>query len=423
MFPTLNYLINYIFGTNITLNFPPSFGFMVAISFALAAWVLSSELKRKEALGLITGKKQKMMVGLPATPYELITNGLMGFVFGFKVGGILAGSELFRFNPQAYLLSWEGNLIGGLLGFALLAYWRYAEAKKKQLKQPREETVTIHPYQQVGSITIVAAISGILGAKIFHQFEYWDAFMRDPVGTFFSASGLTFYGGLIGGFLGVWWFCRRNKIPLIQIADALAPGLILAYAIGRLGCLLSGDGDWGIINSAYRISDDRTYTLVDSTLIHQDLAIYKGFTDTEDYKYIPKPEALSFLPNWMFAFDFPHNVNEEGIPMENCQGQYCRKLPLPVFPTMFYETIMGLIIFSILWFTRKRMKYAGQMFFAYLALNGLERFVIEQIRVNSTFNFLGMQITQAEMIASILMIIGIVGFLLCKKMEKYVVKL
>ncbi len=423
MFPTLNYLINYIFGTNIQVNFPPSFGFLVAISFLLAAWVLGSELKRKELQGIITGKKQKIIVGKPASISEILVNAAIGFVFGLKVGGIIGGSELFKFNPQAYLLSAEGSYLGGLIGAVLLGFWKYREAKKAQLPEPKEVEVVVRPYQQVGTFTIIAAVAGILGAKIFHQLEYWDSFVRDPLGSLFSASGLTFYGGLIGGFLGIWWFCRKNKMPLIHIADAVAPGLILAYAIGRLGCFVSGDGDWGVINSAYRIDDQRNYTLVDKNLIHEDLAKYKGFTDTEDYLYIPKPKALSFLPDWLYAFDFPHNVNEQGIPIQGCDGQYCRKLPIPVFPTMFYETLMGLMIFAILWFSRKRMKFAGQMFFAYLALNGLERLLIEQIRVNSTFSLLGMHITQAELIAVILMMIGVIGFLTIKKAEKHVLKL
>lgn len=423
MFPTLNYLINYIFGTNIQVNFPPSFGFLVAISFLLAAWVLSSELKRKELQGILTGKKQKITIGKPASPAEILSNALIGAIFGLKIGGIIAGSPIFKENPQAYLLSLEGSWMGAVLGAAILGYWKYYEVKKAQLSEPKEVEVLVRPYQQVGTFTIIAAVAGILGAKLFHQFEYWDNFVQDPIGNLFSASGLTFYGGLIGGFLGIWWFCRKNKMPLIHIADAVAPGLILAYAIGRLGCFVSGDGDWGVINSAYRIDNNRHYTLVEKEQIHEDLAKYKGFTDTEDYFYIPKPKALSFLPDWLYAFDFPHNVNEQGIPIENCEGQYCRKLPIPVFPTMFYETLMGLLIFAILWFSRKKMKYAGQMFFAYLALNGLERFMIEQIRVNSTFSLLGMNITQAELIAVILMMIGVIGFLTIKKAEKHVLKL
>src|SRR5690606_23695045 len=113
------------------------------------------------------------------------------------------------------------------------------------------------------------------------------------------------------------------------------------------------------------------------------------------------------LPDWMFAFDYPRNVNEEGISIPGCEGKYCNRLPLPVFPTAMYEVIMGLLIFGGLWLSRKKLKYPGQIFFLYLLLNGLERFLIEQIRVNSTYHLFGMEITQAEIIASALMIVGL----------------
>ena len=80
---------------------------------------------------------------------------------------------------------------------------------------------------------------------------------RDPMGSLFSFSGLTFYGGLICAALAIWWYARKHGIGFWQLNDATAPGLMLAYAIGRIGCQVSGDGDWGILNSAY--ITDREY--------------------------------------------------------------------------------------------------------------------------------------------------------------------
>lgn len=428
MFPTLNYLINYLFGTNITFNFPPTFGFMVALAFLSAAWVLSNELKRKEKLGLVKAIQKKVIVGKPASFVELVLNGLMGFIIGFKILGAITEPELFKPNPQGYLLSGHGNWLGGIVLGGLFAYLKYREKEKTKLPTPREETITIRPYQLVGNITLVAALWGIIGAKIFHNLEYWDEFMADPVGGLISASGLTFYGGLIGGFMGVWWYVRKNKIPLIHVADSVAPGLILAYGVGRIGCLLAGDGDWGIINSAYRIDDNRNYTVVPAEQIQTDLtavsitgmpvyAYYGDSPEAVDYAYFKKPAALSFLPDALFAFDFPHNVNEEGVPITGCQGQYCNKLPLPVFPTPIYETLMTFIIFGVLMALRSKLKVAGQIFFLYLVLNGVERFMIEQIRVNSTYHVFGMDITQAEIIATVLIIVGMAGVFSVKKWE------
>ncbi|MBW7936765.1 MAG: diacylglyceryl transferase, partial [Flavobacteriales bacterium] len=89
MFPTLNYLINYLFGTSLSFNFPPTFGFMVALAFLSAAWVLSSELKRKEKIGFVKSVQKKIWIGKPASQWELISNGLLGFVIGFKIIGVI----------------------------------------------------------------------------------------------------------------------------------------------------------------------------------------------------------------------------------------------------------------------------------------------------------------------------------------------
>ena len=143
-----------------------------------------------------------------------------------------------------------------------------------------------------------------------------------------------------------------------------------------------------------------------------------------DHAYFPKPGALSFLPDWMFAFDFPHNVNRQGIDIQDCPAHmtYCKRLPLPVFPTMLYEIVMGSLIFLGLWLFRKRFKIAGQMFFYYLMMNGVERLLIEQIRVNAKFRMLGMSLTQAELIAFALIAVGTLGVVMAKKWESKLLK-
>ncbi len=124
-----------------------------------------------------------------------------------------------------------------------------------------------------------------------------------------------------------------------------------------------------------------------------------------------QPDWLSFLPSWLWAYDYPHNVLGEGVPIAGCVGKYCYKLAQPVFPTPpIYETLMSLIIFGILWLLRKKLTIPGQLFAIYLVFNGLERGLIEQIRVNNLMSFLGMQITQAQLISTILVLAGIVLF-------------
>jgi phosphatidylglycerol:prolipoprotein diacylglycerol transferase len=435
MFPTLNYFFRYFFNWDWGMNFPPTFGFLVALSFLGAAFILSRELKRKEKLGLIHSRKRKVKIGEKASTTDLVSYGLFGFVAGFKILAIVLGDSGFSENPQGFILSAKGNLLGGIIGAALFAGFIYWDKKRKSLPQPKEIEIDLHPYQMVGNITFWAAISGLIGAKIFHQLEYWDNFVADPIGNLVSASGLTFYGGLIGGFAGVWYYIRKQKIPLMIVADAVAPGLILAYAIGRLGCMFSGDGDWGIINSAYRITDERQYVVVSPEAIQHDLydtnntgqsnaQIFGGNGQPVSYAYYKKPAALSFLPTSLFAFDFPHNVNNEGVPIKGCkEREYCNRLPLPVFPTPIYETLMGLLIFCVLWGVRKRIKIPGVLFCLYLVLNGFERFFIEKIRVNSEFPLLGMMVSQAEIIAVVIIVIGAIGLLLVPRFKDKLIKL
>jgi phosphatidylglycerol:prolipoprotein diacylglycerol transferase len=193
-----------------------------------------------------------------------------------------------------------------------------------------------------------------------------------------SFSGLTFYGGLICAGIAIIYYARAKKIKIIHLADAMAPALMLAYAIGRIGCQVSGDGDWGIPNI--------------------------------------RPKPLSWLPDWMWAYRYPHNVISEGVPMRGCVGQYCNQLGIPVYPTPFYEAIMCLVLFFVLWFVRKRVRLAGQISGLYLIFNGMERFFIEHIRVNTKYEFLPFQPTQAEII-SLLLIAG--GVLLLTRSKKW----
>ncbi|MDQ2864200.1 MAG: prolipoprotein diacylglyceryl transferase, partial [Bacteroidota bacterium] len=119
-----------------------------------------------------------------------------------------------------------------------------------------------------------------------------------------------------------------------------------------------------------------------------------------------------FLPKWMFAFTYPHNVNEDGIMLPDCEGRYCRVLPQPVFPTPFYETVTCTILFLFLWLIRRRIKTPGVMFSLYLICNGVERFLVETIRVNTTYSIFGIHPTQAELISSALVVTGLIGIII-----------
>ena len=120
----------------------------------------------------------------------------------------------------------------------------------------------------------------------------------------------------------------------------------------------------------------------------------------------------------MVAYNFPHNVINEGVPIAGCEGQYCSQLPVPVFPTAFYETVAGLLLFAFLWGIRKRITIPGVLFSVYLMVNGMERFLIEKIRVNNKYSILGFHPTQAEIISFSLFLVGLLLFIYLRSRAK-----
>ncbi len=379
MYPTISHLIYDLFGINIPLPIQ-TFGFWVAIAFFMASWIISIELKRKEIEGHIFSKKITITVGNSLSIFEVIGSLLIGFALGYKgFEAFFYYSELVE-NPQAFMLSTRGNLFGGIFLAIIYLYFKFLENKKTRLSVPKKISKIVHPYELTGNIIMIAAISGIIGAKIFHNLENLNLFLADPIGEIMSFSGLTFYGGLIVGAISVIIYTRKYNLSTTHLIDSAAPALILAYGIGRIGCQMSGDGDWGIENLT------------------------------------PKPEWLSLMPDWMWSYKFPNNVINAGIPIDGCIGRFCHELENPVWPTAFYEVIMSIIIFIILWSIRKKISIPGLIFCIYLIFNGVERLLIEQIRVNNKYDFLG-GITQAEIISSLLIIIGMSGFIYLKKTQ------
>ena len=387
MYPDLSYFLHDLFGTavdNWTSIFK-TFGLFLGISFFASAYVLYLEFKRKEKEGLLKPIVQTVEIGKGVNITEVILNALIGFVFGFKIPLIASDFEAFKENAAGIVFSTDGNFAVGILVFAIFAGYYYWQGNKNKLPKPQKKQQKIFPHQRVGDITIVAAIFGIIGSRLFSLLENLDAFLSDPIGQLFSGSGLTIYGGLILAFIAVYLYVKKIGIPPIHVMDSVAPALIMGYAVGRLGCHFSGDGDWGIINEA------------------------------------AKPSWF-FLPDWMWSYDYPRNVLADGIPIEGCEGKYCNRLSPGVFPTPFYETFLSLVIFSILWFFRKRLHVAGTLFFLYCFLNGIERVFIEGIRVNERYEFMNFNLSQAQYIAIGLILTGIIGYVYLIKKDRSTAK-
>lgn len=242
--------------------------------------------------------------------------------------------------------------------------------KKQGSKKKRSHKKNlVSPSYAVWTITIIALVSGFIGAKVFHALENLDKFALDPMGMIFSSGGFTFYGGLITGAGTVIWYLRKHNLSVPVFADALAPGLILSYGIGRIGCHLAGDGDWGIAANLEK--------------------------------------QPGWMPDWLWAETYPANILGRDLSAA------------PVYPTPLYEFAASVLIFAILWKLRKHPYVSGWLFFVYLMFNGVERFLIEKIRVNNVFDLFGIEVTQAEMISTGIFLVGLIGVIkTSKKVEQ-----
>jgi phosphatidylglycerol---prolipoprotein diacylglyceryl transferase len=188
----------------------------------------------------------------------------------------------------------------------------------------------------------VPCLVGIVGAKLYHVLESPRQLLADPMGEILSRYGLAWFGGLIAGFAAFIWLARAKKIPLLEMLDAGSPAAALGYGIGRIGCLLAGDGDYGTPTS---------------------------------------------LP---WGMSFPNGL----VPTTQ-----------RVHPTPIYEFIVACVIAWILWRIGARLLgtqpvIRGLVFAAYLVLTGVARFLVEFIRINPR-SFFGLTNAQAASLLSV----------------------
>jgi phosphatidylglycerol:prolipoprotein diacylglycerol transferase len=208
-------------------------------------------------------------------------------------------------------------------------------------------------------VIFAGAVGGVVGAKVYYLLEHLDRVIADPVGMIFSGSGLVFYGGLIGGTLGVSWVVKKNKINWFTFADIVAPLIILGHAIGRIGCFLVGD-DYGT-----------------PTRLPWGVSFPQGLPPTTT-------QAFETYYPWIDISGF-----EPGL--------------ITVHPTQLYEAFLMFLIFLYLWRKRKAIRTPGSLFFTYLVLTGIERFCLEFIRTNPKYLF---HLSGAQLISLLLIGIG-----------------
>jgi phosphatidylglycerol:prolipoprotein diacylglycerol transferase len=340
------------------------FGVFLLLAFVSAYFAFRSEYQRKEAEGLIHSFCS------PARNLHPLIWALPGFIVGAKLVYWWQHHTLYMGTWQDVVFSTRGNIPGGLIGG--LVAWLIA----KRLPHPQPATEMMHPYQLMDRLLLYCGLFGFAGAILFAKLDT----MTVPGQTFhdwlFSFNGLNYYGALIAGALTYLYINKRHGIRPAIAADIGSPGMMLAYAVGRMGCHIAGDGDWGIVNNK------------------------------------PLPSGLRWLPEWLWAYRYPHNSIHQGIYIPGCSGNNCTVLAAPVYPTPLYEFIICLCLFFILWALRRHIKKPGFLFAYFAIFNGIERFTIEFIRVNPRYTIGNWNISQAQFIAVGWTLIGLIVLLL-----------
>jgi prolipoprotein diacylglyceryltransferase/predicted O-methyltransferase YrrM len=193
------------------------------------------------------------------------------------------------------------------------------------------------------NVILILVVAGLAGSKLYHLLERPQDFLANPLGMFFSGYGFAWFGGFLGGLIALLVLARHYKIPTLKFLDACAPAGAVGYAIGRIGCLLSGDGDYGIPTS---------------------------------------------LP-WGMAFP---------------NGLVPTPAGVHVHPTPIYEFLASMAIGWYLWRRGERSlripRPAGEVVAEYFILSGVARFLVEFIRINPRTIF-GLSNAQAASLLSI----------------------
>jgi phosphatidylglycerol:prolipoprotein diacylglycerol transferase len=233
-------------------------------------------------------------------------------------------------KPEIHLLGISIKTFGVMFASGFLACGLLLARRLRELEKPVDWAY---------EVTFAALVGGLLGARGYYLIQNYNEVKGDLLGHVFSGTGLVWYGGAIGGAIGVIAWMRWREALQLQIFDMCATALALGYGIGRIGCQVAGDGDYGI---------------------------------------------RSKLP---WAMGYPHGTvpTPPGVTVQ---------------PTPIYETATMCLVAYLLWHLRDRVR-PGVVLALYCVLSGLERFLVEFIRRNKEV-LVGLTAPQLESVVLLL---------------------
>jgi phosphatidylglycerol:prolipoprotein diacylglycerol transferase len=202
-----------------------------------------------------------------------------------------------------------------MMGLAFVCAWKVLEASLRQNNIAK---------RLADPIILLLALAGVVGSKLYHVLETPSVLLAHPFSLIVSSNGYAWFGGFLAGVITLLFLAKHFNIPALVLMDLVSPCAALGYGVGRLGCLLAGDGDYGTATSL--------------------------------------PWGMSF-PN----------------------GQV--PTAIPVHPTPVYEFLASLLIFYYLWQVAEKRLPKGSVLARYLLLTGIARFLVEFIRLNPRIIF------------------------------------
>lgn len=233
-----------------------------------------------------------------------------------------------------------------LIGFVLAVWWSMRVAPRYGIDS-----------ENILDMVLGTALSGIVMARLVFVLLDWKSFASQPLHVFYLwEGGLSFHGAAIGGGLAIAWMARRRGIPFLRVADVIAPGVALAYAIGRVGCFLGG--------CCYGVPTD--------------------------------------LP-WACSFQDPFHPHIHTPPSH---------------PTQIYASLANLLIFTLLARMQKPPHALGKVFWAYFVLYGIYRFIVEFWRIGATSSVVALGLSDAQWVSILMGLVGGFGWMRARRSEQ-----
>jgi phosphatidylglycerol:prolipoprotein diacylglycerol transferase len=219
---------------------------------------------------------------------------------------------------------------------------------------------------QASTLVLWVALAGLVGSRLYDVIDNWGAYRSDPKSILLSGSGFVFYGGFVAGLITSWIIARRFGIRWLKLTDMSVAALAIGHGIGRIGCLLSGDGDWGTVTTL--------------------------------------PWGMQF-PRAIIGWN-----SQTVLALDSHNALVSAYYPgVRVHPAPLYETILYTGVFLILWSFGKKNQVEGRVLYLYLMLVGACRFVVEFVRINPRI-VLGL--SEAQLISTAMIMIGALGWLM-----------